>query len=44
MKTAPSGWLPGVGADPQVLIKEARRRQHREDPACRPWLRVIVRR
>jgi hypothetical protein len=29
MKTARSGWLPEVGADPQALIKEARRRQHR---------------
>ena len=29
MKTAPPGWLPNVGADPEALIKEARRRQHR---------------
>ncbi len=29
MKTAPPGWRPGVGADPEALIKEARRRQHR---------------
>jgi hypothetical protein len=29
MKTARSGWLPDVGPDPEVLIKEARRHQHR---------------
>ena len=29
MKTAPPGWLSSVGADPEALIKEARRRQHR---------------
>ena len=29
MKTARSGWLPDAGADPEALIKEARRRQHR---------------
>jgi hypothetical protein len=29
MKTARSGWLPDVGADPEALIKEARRRQRR---------------
>jgi len=29
MKTAPPGWLASVGADPEALIKEARRRQHR---------------
>ena len=29
MKTAPPGRLPDVGADPEALIKEARRRQHR---------------
>jgi len=26
MTTARSGWLPDVGADPEALIKEARRR------------------
>jgi hypothetical protein len=29
MKTAPPGWLSSVSADPEALIKEARRRQHR---------------
>jgi hypothetical protein len=29
MKTAWPGWRPGADADPEALIKEARRRQHR---------------
>lgn len=29
MRTARPGWLPATGADPEVLIKEARRRQRR---------------
>jgi hypothetical protein len=29
VRTARSGWLPDVSADPEALIKEARRRQHR---------------
>ena len=29
MKTVPPGWRPDAGADPEALIKEARRRQHR---------------
>ena len=29
MKTVPPGWVPDLGADPEALIKEARRRQHR---------------
>jgi hypothetical protein len=29
MTAAPPGWLPDTGADPQALIKEARRRQRR---------------
>jgi hypothetical protein len=29
MRTAPPGWPPAARADPQVLIKEARRRQRR---------------
>jgi hypothetical protein len=29
MKAAPPAWLPDTGADPEVLIKEARRRQRR---------------
>jgi hypothetical protein len=29
MKTTSPGWLPDAGADPEALIREARRRQHR---------------
>jgi DNA-binding beta-propeller fold protein YncE len=34
--TAPPGWLPDVGTDPEALIREARQRQHRR------WLAVGV--
>ena len=33
MKTAPPSWLPETGADPEALIKEARRRQRRRRTA-----------
>ena len=29
MTTAPPGWLPDAGTEPEALIREARRRQHR---------------
>jgi hypothetical protein len=33
---APPGWLPDAGAEPEAVIREARRRQHRR------WLAVAV--
>jgi hypothetical protein len=34
MKTAPASWLPDPGAEPEALIKEARRRQRRRHVAA----------
>jgi DNA-binding beta-propeller fold protein YncE len=36
MTTAPPGWLSGPGTEPEAVIREARRRQHRR------WLAIAV--
>jgi hypothetical protein len=42
VKTTSPGRLPDAGADPEALIKEARRRQHRRWTAVGPAIVVLL--
>jgi hypothetical protein len=42
VKTAPPGWLPDAGTDPEALIREARRRQRRRWLATAAALVMVV--
>ena len=43
MTTAPPGWLAEPGTEPEALIREARRRQHRRWLAAGVAIAVVAR-